>query len=598
MSAQKAISDYAMIGDCETAALVGRDGSIDWLCWPRFDSGACFAALLGTKEHGRWKIAPPGDIQRIERSYHKDTLILETTFETAEGDVSLIDFMPIRKDRQISDVVRLVVGRKGRVRMRMDLAFRFDYGRIVPWVTKAEGGRLRAVAGPHAVLLTTPVELRGEDLTTVAEFTVAAGQRIPFTLAYEASHLPSAQLCEPEPALEETENFWTGWVGKCRYDGPWKESVVRSLITVKALTFRPTGGVVAAATTSLPEIFGGVRNWDYRYCWLRDATFSLLSLIKAGYRAEAEAWGDWLLRAVAGAASQIQPLYGVAGEHRNDEVKLDWLPGFADSSPVRIGNLAYTQLQVDVFGSVMDTLYQARSSGLSLNEAYSGLLLKLMKQLEEVWRRPDEGIWEVRGGRQHFVHSKLMSWVAFDRAIRFAEEFGLQGPVDRWYRLRAEVRAEILERGYDAKRGAFVQAYGSKALDSALLLIPLVGFLPADDPRVASTADAIERELSKNGLLLRYDTVQAEDGLPAGEGAFLACSFWLADNKFLQGRREEGEALFERLLALRNDVGLMSEQYDVKNQVMAGNFPQAFSHFAMINAAFSFARHGSDTEEK
>lgn len=589
MNRQRNIGDYAMIGDCETAPLVGRDGSIDWLCWPRFDSGACFAAILGNEEHGRWKIAPTGEVTRTSRRYRGDTLILETEFETPDGAVSLIDFMPIRKDRNVSDLVRLVVGRRGQVRMRMDLAVRFDYGRIIPWVRKVDGRGIRAVAGPHAVLLATPVPTRGEDFTTVAEFTVSAGERVPFTLVYEASHLPSPRPCEPERALRETEGYWTHWANHCRYDGRWGEAVTRSLITVKALTYRPTGGIVAAPTTSLPEKLGGPRNWDYRYCWLRDATFSLLSLINAGYREEAEAWGGWLLRAVAGAASQIQPLYGIGGEHRNDEVVLEWLPGFADSRPVRIGNAAYKQLQVDVFGSVMDALYHARAGGLSLDEASSGLETELMKQLEQVWREPDEGIWEVRGGRRHFVHSKLMSWVALDRAVRSAERFGLQGPVGRWRRLREEIRAEILARGFDAERGAFVQFYGSRALDSALLLMPLVGFLPADDPRVVSTTAAIECELSRDGLLLRYDPAQSQDGVPTGEGAFLACSFWLADNKLLQGRRAEAEALMERLLSLRNDVGLLSEQYDFQSKTMTGNFPQAFSHFAMLDSAFNFA---------
>lgn len=597
MSQQKLIGDFAMIGDCETAALVGRDGSVDWLCWPRFDSGACFSALLGTEDHGRWKIAPVDEACRVQRRYWHNTLILETTFAMDEGEVSLIDFMPIRKERQISELVRLVVGRSGKVRMRMDLAYRFDYGRVIPWVTKSDEGRLLAVAGPHSVLLTTPVKTRGEGLTSVAEFTVEAGQRIPFSMSYEASHLPAPRAPDVEAALRETEAFWNDWAARCKYEGPWKDAVVRSLITVKALTFRPTGGIVAAPTTSLPEQAGATRNWDYRFCWLRDATFSLLSLISAGYRREAEAWSAWLLRAIAGAASQVQPLYGVGCEHRNDEVELDWLPGFAGSKPVRIGNAAYSQLQNDVFGSVMDTLYQARCAGLSTHEASSGLLVEMMKHLEEVWQEPDEGIWEVRSGRRHFVHAKLMSWVAFDRAIKFSERFGLEGPVGKWRDLRDEIRMEILERGYNADRGTFVRAYGSRALDSALLLMPLVGFLPADDPRMVATVEAIERELSKGGLLLRYDTEQAEDGLPPGEGAFLACSFWLADNKLLQGKRDEAEALFGRLLSLRNDVGLLSEQYDVENQAMAGNFPQAFSHFAMIDTAMNLANLDGSAHE-
>jgi GH15 family glucan-1,4-alpha-glucosidase len=585
-----AISDYALIGDCETAALVGRDGSIDWLCWPRFDSGACFAALLGGREHGRWLIAPVAEATATARRYRGDTLILETGFETAEGAVTLIDFMPLRGTSHLSDLVRIVVGRRGRVRMRMELVCRFDYGRIVPWVTRtADGDGRRFVAGPHAIVLKTPLETQGRDLTTVAEFTVGAGERVPFTFTYEASHLPPPETADPEEALKETEDFWTGWSARCNYDGEWREAVMRSLITVKALTFRPTGGIVAAPTTSLPERIGGGRNWDYRFCWLRDATFTLLSLINAGYRDEAEAWCDWLLRAVAGAAAQTQPLYGVGGEHRCDEVELDWLPGFRGSRPVRIGNAAYAQLQIDVFGNIMDTLHEARLCGLELHEDAAGLQTALLAHLEQVWREPDEGIWEVRSERQHFVHAKLMCWVAFDRAVASAERFGLEGPVDRWRRLRGEIRAEILERGFSEDRGAFVQAYGSTALDAAVLLMPVMGFLPPDDPRVVSTTRAIERHLMRDGLLLRYDTAECTDGLDGDEGAFLACSFWLADNMILQGRRDDARRLFERLLSLRNDVGLLSEQYDWKTGSLVGNFPQAFSHFALIDTAFNFA---------
>jgi len=589
MKTRQAISDYAMIGDCETAALVGRDGSIDWLCWPRFDSGACFTALLGDAEHGRWKIAPVGEISNVSRRYRDDTLILETTFETSEGAATVIDFMPMRKKRQTSEVVRIVVGERGRVRMRMDLALRFDYGRIIPWVTRTNDNNMRAIAGPHAVLLKPPVPFHGEGLTTVAEFDVAEGQRLPFLLVYEASHLSMSHPCEPEEALAETEAFWTEWAGRCAYDGPWKEAVTRSLITVKALTYRPTGGIVAAPTTSLPETLGGARNWDYRYCWLRDATFTLLALIDAGYREEAEAWCDWLLRAVAGAASQVQPLYGIGGEHRCDEVELDWLPGYADSKPVRIGNAAYSQLQVDVFGSAMDTLHQARACGLTLHEASHGLQRELIKHLEDVWREPDEGIWEVRAERQHFVHAKLMSWVAFDRAVKLAENFGLEGPVDQWRQTRDEIKAEILERGWSEERGAFVQAYGTDALDASVLLMPVMGFLPPDDARVIATTRAIERDLTRDGLVLRYDTEEAVDGLEGEEGAFLACSFWLVDNLILQDRRDDARALFERLLSLRNDVGLLAEQWDWNTGQQVGNFPQAFSHFALIDAAFNFA---------
>jgi len=590
MSARQAISDYALIGDCETAALVGRNGSIDWLCWPRFDSGACFTALLGTPEHGRWLIAPEGDVRQTSRRYRGDTLILETEFETDEGAVSIIDFMPVRSaEGKKSDLVRIVVGLRGQVRMKMDLAFCFDYGRIVPWVSQTADGRLSAVAGPHAVLLTSPVPVEPDETRTVAAFTVSEGERLAFTLTYEASHLPLPRPCKAEEALCETEEFWQDWAQQCRYEGPWKDAVMRSLITVKALTYSPTGGIVAAPTTSLPEQFGGSRNWDYRFCWLRDATFTLLSLIDAGYRTEAEAWCDWLLRAVAGAASQIQPLYGIGGEHRTDEVELDWLPGYADSRPVRIGNAAYSQLQVDVFGSVIDTLHEARLCGLTLHEASEGLQTQLLNRLEEVWREPDEGLWEVRSERQHFVHAKLMSWVAFDRAVSLSENYGLPGPVDRWRALRDEIKAEILERGWSEERGAFVQAYDSKALDASVLLMPMMGFLPPDDPRIVSTTRAIERELTRDGLVLRYDTEESVDGLDGDEGAFLACSFWLVDNLILQDRHDDARALFERLLSLRNDVGLLAEQWDWNTGQQVGNFPQAFSHFAMIDAAFNFA---------
>lgn len=591
------IGDYALIGDCETAALVGRDGSIDWLCWPRFDSGACFASLLGQAEHGRFQLAPDEEVIRTERRYRGNTLVLQTDFETQGGAVSLVDFMPIRKGGQVSELIRLVIGRRGQVRMRMDLKFRFDYGRIVPWVAKTGDGLLRAVAGPNAVFVASPVPTYGQECSTFAEFTVSEGQRLPFGLAYEASHLPPPTLSNPETALMETEAFWAEWSEQCCYDGPWRSAVIRSLITVKALTYAPTGGIVAAPTTSLPEVFGGERNWDYRFCWLRDATFTLLSLINAGYRNEAEAWCDWLLRAVAGSASQVQPLYGISGEHQNYEVELDWLPGYENSRPVRVGNAAYNQLQLDVFGSVMDALHEARTFGLNLHEASAGLQTELMNHLAKVWREPDEGIWEVRHGRRHFVHTKLMCWVAFDRAVKSAEMFGLEGPVEEWRQLRDEVSAEILERGFDAERGAFVQAYGSKDLDAALLLMPLVGFLPPDDPRVVSTTQAIERELSRDGFILRYDTEKTTDGLGPSSGAFLACTFWMVDNLILQGRMTDARQMFEKLLGLRNDVGLLSEQYDVEKNTLTGNFPQAFSHFTMIDTALNFGgAHGSARE--
>lgn len=584
------ISDYALIGDCETAALVGKNGSIDWLCWPRFDSDACFTAILGNPEHGRWRIAPLGEGMAKSRRYRDDTLILETDFETEDGAVTLIDFMPTREEGKVSDLCRIVVGKRGRVKMRMEMKLRFDYGRIVPWVSNGpEFDGLRIIAGPHAAYLKTGVPTQHENQETVAEFTVAEGECVAFVLGYEASHLPPPQLCEADDALSMTEKYWTDWSARCEYDGPWRDAVIRSLITVKALTYRPTGGIIAAPTSSLPEKIGGGRNWDYRYSWLRDATFTLLSLINAGYREEAEAWCDWLLRAVAGDPAQIQPLYGVGGEHRADEIILDWLPGYHDSRPVRIGNAAYLQLQIDVFGSVLDTLFEAQTFDLSLNEASATLQQGLLAHLEQVWREPDEGLWEVRSGRQHFVHAKLMSWVAFDRGIASAEQFGLQGPVRRWRRIRDEIHAEICERGYDREKGAFVQAYGSKALDASVLLMPIYGFLPPDDPRIVSTVKAIEAELMRGGLLLRYDATEAPDGMDGDEGAFLACSFWLADNMILQDRMDEAEKLFEHLLSLRNDVGLLSEQYDWVGKTLVGNFPQAFSHFALIDTAFNFA---------
>jgi GH15 family glucan-1,4-alpha-glucosidase len=583
------IADYALVGDCETAALVARDGSIDWLCWPRFDSGACFAALLGDARNGRWKIAPDDPAATSTRQYRGDTLVLQTDFETEGGAASVIDFMPIRRSGATSQLVRIVIGRRGRLAMRMDLALRFDYGRIAPWESRDGHGDVRAVAGPNAVTVRIPVAHEEGPDGRVAKFVVEAGDRLSFVLAYEASHLPPARPCDPEAALQETEAFWTDWSRQSRYEGPWRDAVMRSLITVKALTYRPTGGIVAAATTSLPEELGGARNWDYRYCWLRDATLTLLSLINAGYRREAEAWVDWLLRALSGSASQVQPLYGVAGEHRIDEHELPWLPGFCASSPVRIGNGAWSQLQVDAYGSVMDALHAACEEGLQLHEASAGMQRALLDQLARVWDQPDDGIWEVRSGRQHFVHSKLMSWVAFDRAVAGVERFGLQGPVDEWRRLRDRIREEILSKGYDHELGAFTQSYGSTQLDASVLLMPLLGFLPARDPRMVSTVQVIERELGRDGLLLRYDSDSSPDGLPPGEGAFLACSFWHVDNLILQGRREDAERRFERLLALRNDVGLLSEQYDVDGGRLLGNFPQAFSHFALIDTAFNFA---------
>lgn len=584
------IEDYALIGDCETAALVARSGSIDWLCWPRFDSSACFAALLGAPQHGRWKLSPAAKVVETRRRYAGETLILETRFECAEGAVILTDFMPVRRQHEISEIVRIVTGVRGSVPMRMELDIRFDYGRIRPWMTW-EKGRMRAVAGPHAVFLALPDKLERAEEVERLEFTVSAGESVPFTLSYEASHLPAPRACDPEGALRDTHQFWSGWAEKCRYEGPWREAVMRSLITVKALTYRPTGGIVAAPTTSLPEKFGEERNWDYRYCWLRDASFCLLSLINAGYREEAEDWCNWLLRAIACDPAGVQPLYGLGGEQRISEQTLDWLPGYAGSRPVRIGNAAYDQLQIDVFGNILDAVYQARLAGLSLHADWTRLIPQLLDHLDEVWTQPDEGIWEVRGPPQHFVHAKMMAWVAYDRAILLAEAFDQPGPVAHWRDQRSLIRAEIMQRGFDRERGVFVQAYGRPSLDAALLLMPLMGFLSADDPRMVATAEAIERELSRADLVHRYDTDEASDGLSSEEGAFLACSFWLADNKLKQGKREAAESLFRRLLSLRNDVGLLAEQYDSERGAMTGNFPQAFSHFAMIDTALRLSGH-------
>jgi GH15 family glucan-1,4-alpha-glucosidase len=585
-----AIEDYALIGDCTTAALVSRQGGIDWLCWPRFDSPACFAALLGTSEHGRWRIAPADPKARIRRAYRGDSAVLETRFVTADGEVGLIDFMPVGEG--FSSLVRIVEGRAGRVDMRLALALRFDYGTEVPWVTRLVGeAGLTAVAGPDMVVLRTPVALRGEDLTTKADFTVAAGETVPFVLTYEASHRACPPAVEPLHALARTEEFWRDWSGRCTYRGPYQPAVRRSLVTLKALTFAPTGGIVAAPTTSLPEMLGGSRNWDYRFCWLRDATLTLLALMDAGYYDEAQAWRDWLQRSIAGSPDRIQIMYGLAGERRLSEWEADWLPGYQGARPVRIGNAAHDQLQLDVYGEVADALFHARDGGLEVTPSTWDLQLNLTEHLATIWANPDEGIWETRGGRRHFTHSKVMAWVAVDRAIRSAEHFGLAGPLDRWRALRDTMHADICARGFDAVRNTFVQSYGGHELDAALLLIPLVGFLPPDDPRVRGTLAAIERELLVDGFVRRYDTGQGVDGLPPGEGAFLACSFWLADNYALQGRHGEACALFERLAGLCNDVGLLAEEYDAASGRQVGNFPQAFSHIALVNTALALERH-------
>ena len=581
------IEDYALIGDTRTAALVGRDGSIDWLCLPRFDSAACFAALLGDDGHGRWKISPAGEITRVHRRYRPGTLILETEFETAEGVVRITDCMLLSD--AATEVARVVEGLRGSVRMAMELVLRFDYGRVVPWVRRLGGG-ISAVAGPDAVLVTCGVPTRGENMTTRADFEVREGQTVPFLLTWHPSEQRAPGPIDVPGAVADTAAWWREWSDRASVGGPWRDTVQRSLITLKALTYEPTGGIVAAPTTSLPEQLGGVRNWDYRYCWLRDATLTLLALLEVGYLDEARAWRDWLLRSVAGWPSDMQIMYGPAGERRLTELELDWLPGYEGSAPVRIGNAASQQFQLDVYGELMDALLQARESGLEPDEHAWRLQRSLLRFVEEAWQRPDEGIWEVRGDRRHFVHSKVMAWVAVDRAVRTAEEFGMPGDLDRWRRLRAEIHAEVCERGFDSERGTFTQSYGSRPLDASLLLLPAVGFLPPDDPRVVGTIEAIERELCVDGFVLRYPTAESDDGLPPGEGAFLPCTFWLVDALAAVGRRDEATALFERLLGLCNDVGLLAEEYDPVRGRLVGNFPQAFSHIALVNSALMLTR--------
>jgi GH15 family glucan-1,4-alpha-glucosidase len=583
------IEDYALIGDLQTGALVSRYGAVDWLCFPRFDSGALFAALLGTSENGHWTIQPQGEFRPLSRRYRDDTLVLESELETDTGVVRLIDFMPPRETNP--DLVRIVEGVRGRVDMRMELVLRFDYGSIVPWVRTLEG-TLVAIAGPDAVLLRTPVEHEGRDLRTYGEFSVAEGDRVPFVLRWFPSDQPVPDPIEPEKALEDTVAFWEEWAAVCKFEGQWHDAVHRSLLTLKALTFAPTGGIVAAPTTSLPEWIGGVRNWDYRFCWLRDATLTLLALIRGGYVDEAGAWRDWLLRAIAGSPDDLQIMYGVAGERRLTELELGWLDGYEGSRPVRIGNGASGQRQLDVYGEVVDALYQARRQGLAPSDDAWRLTCRLIDWLESGWQEPDEGIWEVRGPRRHFTHSKVMAWVAFDRAIKMVERIGRDGPVDRWKSIRREIRREVLEKGYDADRGTFVQFFGSDRLDASCLLIPLVGFLPATDERVVGTVRAIEEDLVRGGFVERYraDEENADvDGLPPGEGVFLPCSFWLAAVFHQQGRCDEAVALYERLLALRNDVGLISEEYDPERGRLVGNFPQAFTHIGIVETAFTLS---------
>jgi GH15 family glucan-1,4-alpha-glucosidase len=590
------IESYGIIGNMVSAALVGRDGSIDWLCLPHFDSDACFAALLGTPEHGRWLIEPQGGGARTERRYLPGTAILETTFETADGAVTLTDFMPLTDDEDYVDVVRLVRGVRGHVPMRMELIVRFGYGQIVPWVRRQDFG-IRAIAGPDALELRTPVELHGEDFRTLGEFNVGAGATVPFVLAYHRSHRPSAPPRDCRQSFEQTERFWSEWSGRCRYENHsaphWHDAVVRSLITLKCLSVQPTGGIIAAPTTSLPEQLGGVRNWDYRFCWIRDATLTLYALLNSGYPEEALAWREWLVRAAAGRPAELQAIYGIAGERRLTELELPWLPGYEGSRPVRIGNAAFQQLQVDVYGELMDAMHVGRRFELEAHEEAWRVQKALLAHLAQVWDDPDEGIWEVRGPRRHFTHSKVMAWVAFDRTIKAVESFGLSGPVAEWRDVRGAIHADVCRKGFDAEKNSFVQYYGGKGVDAALLLIPQVGFLPPEDPRVAGTIAAIERELMVDDLVLRYRTDENVDGLPPGEGAFLACSFWLADAYAMLGRYDAATQLFEQLLSYRNDLGLLAEEYEPRARRQLGNFPQGFSHVALVNTANNLIRrHG------
>ena len=610
MGTARRIEDYALIGDCETAALVSNDGSIDWLCWPTFSSGACFAALLGTSQNGYWRVAPAGQFTSYRR-YRPHTLVLETTFEVASaapvnthpnpataqpdqsaGAVQMVDFMPVRD--QHSSLIRIVRGLRGTVEMCMDLALRFDFGSITPWVTATEDG-VKAIAGPDMVVLRASVPVRGENMTTTSKFTISEGEEVTFTLSYGASYEPSPARIDPVVSLAETTAFWTDWSAQSSYRGDNREAVERSLITLKAMTYRPTGGVVAAATTSLPEQLGGPRNWDYRYCWLRDTSFMLLVLIDAGYQSEAEAWKQWLLRAVAGAPDQIRTLYGIRGERQLVEWEVDWLPGYEESKPVRIGNAASQQFQLDVFGEVASALHRTRNQDGHTDPALD-LENALTTHLETIWQQPDEGIWEVRSGRQHFTYSKAMAWLAFDCAVRSIEDRG--APADaataarlsRWRGVRQRIHDDVCARGFNKDLNSFVQSYGSKQLDASCLLLAIIGFLPPSDSRIIGTVSAIEKQLMPHGLVLRYNTQTSSDGLPPGEGVFLACSFWMVSNLVLLGRRADAEALFGRLMTLRNDVGLLAEEYDPKAQRQVGNFPQALSHLALTSAAFALAQ--------
>jgi GH15 family glucan-1,4-alpha-glucosidase len=581
------IEDYGLIGDCETAALVGRDGSIDWLCWPAFDSDACFVNLLGTPKHGRWLIAPAEEVTKTSRRYRGNTLILETRFETAGGVVTLVDFMPPRG--KASDVVRLVRGVSGRVKMRMQLVIRFGFGVGIPWVKRTEDGALLAISGPDMTVLRTPVKMRGEDMTTVADFEVGAGEEIPFVLTYGPSHLPIPAPIDPAQALQDTEDFWTEWCSHCTYEGVSRDLVMRSLITLKALTYGPSGGIVAAPTTSLPEKLGGARNWDYRFCWLRDATFTLLALTNSGYTEEATAWYNWLLRAAAGSPADMQIMYGIMGQRRLLEWEADWLPGYEGATPVRVGNAAHAQLQLDVYGELIDAFHQSRVAGLQLDETSWALGLAVVDHVAEVWDQPDHGIWERRGEGRHYVSSKVMTWVALDRGIKTAEKFGFDAPLDRWRSVRDIICRDICEKGFDPAQNAFVESYGSSLLDASILLLPAVGFLPATDPRVLGTIAAIEKYMMRDGFVLRHDPREVSDEKQPIEGAFLACSLWLADAYVLTGETDKAQALFDRVVGVANDLGLLAEEYDSGAGRQTGNFPQALTHIALINTAHNLS---------
>jgi GH15 family glucan-1,4-alpha-glucosidase len=581
------IEDYALIGDCETAALVGRDGSIDWLCWPAFDSDACFAALLGTPKEGRWLIAPAQDVAKTSRRYWDNTLILETRFETAGGVVALIDFMPPRG--KASDIVRLVRGVSGRVKLRMELVIRFGFGSDIPWVKRTDDGALLAICGPDMTVLRTPVEMRGENMTTVADFEVGEGETIPFVLTYGPSHLTLPEPINPAQALQDTEDIWTEWCSRCTYEGDCRDLVMRSLITLKALTFAPTGGIVAAPTTSLPEKLGGAMNWDYRFCWLRDATFTLLALMNSGYTEEASSWHNWLLRAVAGAPANMQIMYGIMGQRRLLEWEADWLPGYEGAKPVRIGNAAHAQLQLDVYGELIDAFHQARVAKLKLDDGSWDLECAVLDHLAEVWDHPDNGIWEMRGAGKHYVSSKVMTWVGFDRAIKSAEQFGFKAPLDRWRALRDTIHREVCEKGFDRTQNTFVESYGSQLLDASILLLPAVGFLPASDPRVRGTIEAMEKYMMRDGFVLRHDPRAASEETKPMEGAFLACSLWLADAYVLTGEIAKAQAIFDRVVAIANDLGLLAEEYDPGAGRQTGNFPQALTHIALINSAHNLS---------